>query len=66
LLTEQGIAIAGLQSGVAGMIRIHGEMWRGLADQDIATGAAVRVRKIEGLTLHVEPAAAQNAVKTSS
>ncbi|HEY1423824.1 MAG TPA: nodulation protein NfeD [Candidatus Acidoferrum sp.] len=66
LLTEQGIAIAGLQSGVAGMIRIHGEMWRGLADQDIAVGAAVRVRKIEGLTLHVEPAAAQNAVKTSS
>jgi membrane-bound serine protease (ClpP class) len=63
LLTEQGIAIAGLQTGVAGMIRIHGEMWRGLADQDIAAGAVVRVRKIEGLTLHVEPAGAQNAVK---
>ena len=66
LLTEQGIAISGLQSGVTGMIRIHGEMWRALADQDIATDAAVRVRKIEGLTLHVEPVGAQNEAKTSS
>lgn len=66
LLTEQGIAISGLRSGVAGMIRIHGEMWRAVADQDIAADAAVRVRKIEGLTLHVEPTGAQNAAKTSS
>jgi membrane-bound serine protease (ClpP class) len=66
LITEQGIATSGLQSGIAGMIRIHGEMWRAVTDQDVAAGAPVRVRKIEGLTLHVEPVGTQNSAKASS
>ena len=66
LLAEQGIAISGLQSGVAGIIRIHGEMWRAITDKDVAVGAPVRVRSIEGLTLHVEPAGAQSSATTST
>ena len=44
-------------SGGAGMVFIHGELWRavGLGGQAIAKGARVRVRKITGLTLEVEP-----------
>jgi membrane-bound serine protease (ClpP class) len=56
MLGEQGIATAGLVAGVEGMIRIHGESWRAVTEQDVAAGATVRVRKIEGLKLYVEPA----------
>jgi len=56
LLGEHGVATNGLHSGSEGMIRIHGETWRAVADRDVAAGEAVRVRKIEGLTLYVEPA----------
>jgi len=65
MLGERGIATAGLKSGVEGMIRIHGENWRAIADQDVAPAEAVRVRTIEGLTLHVEPANTQSAAKIS-
>jgi membrane-bound serine protease (ClpP class) len=65
MLGERGIATVGLKSGVEGMIRIHGENWRAVAEQDVAPAEAVRVRKIEGLTLHVEPANAQRATKSS-
>jgi membrane-bound serine protease (ClpP class) len=65
MLGEQGIATAGLNSGVEGMIRIHGENWRAVAQQDVAAGSAVQVRKIQGLTLHVETANGQSATKSS-
>jgi membrane-bound serine protease (ClpP class) len=68
LLGEHGVTTSALQPGVEGMIRIHGEMWRAISDQEIGPGQPVRVRKIQGLTLHVEPAPqalnqAQNAAK---
>jgi membrane-bound serine protease (ClpP class) len=66
MLGEQGIATSGLQSGVEGMIRIHGEMWRAIAQENVAAGETVRVRKLEGLKLYVEPATARNAAKLSS
>lgn len=66
MLGEQGIATSGLQSGVEGMIRIHGEMWRAIAEENVAAGETVRVRKLEGLKLYVEPATARNAAKLSS
>jgi membrane-bound serine protease (ClpP class) len=41
--------------GVAGMVRVHGEMWRAVVtDGAIPQGARVRVTKICGLTLEVE------------
>ncbi|MGH9725963.1 MAG: NfeD family protein, partial [Candidatus Acidiferrales bacterium] len=46
-----------IEGGGAGMVFIHGELWRavGLGGQSISKGARVRVRKITGLTLEVEP-----------
>lgn len=56
LLREQGVAVSGLQSGVEGMIRIHGETWRAVSAADIPAGAAVKVLRVEGLKLHVAAA----------
>ncbi len=36
-----------------GMVRLHGELWRAVAREEIPAGAQVRVARIEGLTLHV-------------
>jgi membrane-bound serine protease (ClpP class) len=36
-----------------GMVRLHGELWRAVAKEEIPVGARVRVTRIEGLTLHV-------------
>jgi membrane-bound serine protease (ClpP class) len=40
-----------------GMVRVHGELWRAAAraGENIPVGARVRVRKVNGLTLEVEP-----------
>jgi membrane-bound serine protease (ClpP class) len=40
-----------------GMVRLHGELWRAVAREEIPAGAQVRVTRIEGLTLHVVLAA---------
>jgi len=65
MLTEQGVATDGLKGGVEGLIRIHGETWRAVAQHDVPAGEAVRVLRIEGLKLHVVAASAQNVAKTS-
>ena len=59
LLREQGVAVGGLKSGVEGMIRIHGEIWRAVSAADVPVGAAVKVLRVEGLKLHVEPVATE-------
>jgi membrane-bound serine protease (ClpP class) len=64
LLSEQGVAVSGLKRGEEGMIRIHGENWRAVSSEDVAAGAPVRVRRIEGLKLHVVPAS-EGAGKSS-
>ena len=61
LLTERGIAVSGLKSGIEGMIRIHGESWRAVSATDVAAGGAVKVQRMEGLRLHVLPAADDEA-----
>ena len=56
LVGEIGEVIQPLGSDrVAGMVRIHGELWRAVGPQGIPLGVQVRVRKVEGLTLQVEP-----------
>ena len=45
-----------LRAGVEGMIRIHGELWGAVSSQEAPEGAPVRVLRIEGLKLYVEPA----------
>jgi membrane-bound serine protease (ClpP class) len=63
MVGAEGIAVSGLSAGAEGMIRVHGELWRASSAQSVPEGAAVRVFRVEGLKLHVEPArgsAAQN------
>jgi len=56
LIDEVGIAETELGPGKAeGRIRVHGEIWHARADQSIPPGAEVTVRKVDGLTLGVEP-----------
>jgi membrane-bound serine protease (ClpP class) len=45
----------------AGMVRMHGELWRATASQAMPVGAHVRVARVEGLTLHVKLASAPPA-----
>jgi len=42
-------------SGRSGMVFVHGELWRAIAPGNIPKGARVRVVRVEGLTLHVQP-----------
>jgi membrane-bound serine protease (ClpP class) len=55
MLTEQGIVVSTIQPGAEGMIRIHGELWRAVSTHPVPEGKPVRVLKIEGLKLYVEP-----------
>jgi membrane-bound serine protease (ClpP class) len=41
----------------AGKVFIHGEIWNAVASAPVAVGEYVRVRKVEGLRLEVEPVA---------
>lgn len=49
--------IGGATSGehARGMVFVHGELWRAAAPARIPKGARVRVVRVDGLTLHVEP-----------
>jgi membrane-bound serine protease (ClpP class) len=48
-------AIAGGAETNRGMVFVHGELWRAAASQPIPKGARVRVVRVEGLTVYVEP-----------
>jgi len=41
--------------GSGGMVFLQGELWRASSDREIAKGTQVRVKKVDGLTVHVEP-----------
>jgi membrane-bound serine protease (ClpP class) len=64
LIGQEGVAITGLAAGVAGMIRVHGELWQAISDQPAEVGATVRVQRIAGLMLHVEPEQASAGAKS--
>ncbi|HEV2615639.1 MAG TPA: nodulation protein NfeD [Candidatus Acidoferrales bacterium] len=42
-------------AGANGMVLIHGELWRAAAGEPIPKGVRVRVSRVQGLTLFVEP-----------
>jgi membrane-bound serine protease (ClpP class) len=52
----QGIAASPLTAGVEGMVHVHGELWRAQSSQPVEQGKNVRIVKVEGLKLYVEPA----------
>src|SRR6185437_9601205 len=68
LIGEEGeVKQAIAADGTPGMVLIHGELWRAAAEDgaSIPPGTRVRVKKVNGLTLHVESAAkAPNPVRT--
>jgi membrane-bound serine protease (ClpP class) len=51
-----GEAITTLAPG--GQVKIDGEIWEARAKQGVRAGDTVRVKRIDGLTLEVEPAEA--------
>jgi membrane-bound serine protease (ClpP class) len=52
LVGEEGVTISALVAGQEGMIRVHGELWGAISPRAVE---AVRVRRVDGLKLHVEP-----------
>jgi membrane-bound serine protease (ClpP class) len=48
--------IARTQLSPEGKIFVHGELWNAIASAPVAPGEKVRVRTVDGLTLHVDPA----------
>jgi membrane-bound serine protease (ClpP class) len=57
MINAQGIVVTPLTDGAEGMIRVHGELWRAISNQPVPEGKPVRVLKMEGLKLYVEPVA---------
>jgi membrane-bound serine protease (ClpP class) len=55
MIGAQGTVVTELPVGAEGMIRIHGELWRAISNQPVPEGKPVRVVKIDGLKLYVEP-----------
>jgi membrane-bound serine protease (ClpP class) len=55
MIGAEGIVIQPVSNENDGMIRIHGELWRATSTQPVAEGKSVRVLKIDGLKLYVEP-----------
>ncbi len=56
LIGAHGVAMAQLPAGAVGMIRVHGELWRAESSRPVQEGETVRVLRVEGLKLYVEPA----------
>jgi membrane-bound serine protease (ClpP class) len=55
MIGTEGVVIEPVGNGSDGMIRIHGELWRATSTQPVAEGKSVRVLRIDGLKLYVEP-----------
>jgi membrane-bound serine protease (ClpP class) len=60
MIGEEGQVTEPVGAGTPGMVFVHGELWRATAVNglQIPKGARVRVKKVAGLTLEVEPVAA--------
>ncbi len=56
LIGSSGVVTTALQAGVEGMVRVHGELWQAESSQPVEQGKTVRVLRVEGLKLYVEPA----------
>jgi membrane-bound serine protease (ClpP class) len=56
LIGAHGVAVAPLAAGAEGMIRVHGELWKAESSKPVQEGETVRVLRVEGLKLYVEPA----------
>ena len=57
MIGEEGVVTIPLSAGGEGMIRVHGELWQAVSKVSISEGTKVRVLRVEGLKLEVEPVA---------
>ena len=57
MIGAEGTVVTPLPGGAEGMIRVHGELWRAISNQPVPEGKPVRVVKMDGLKLYVEPVA---------
>lgn len=64
MIGAQGVAISPIQNGSEGMIRVHGELWRAISSHPVPEGKPVRVVRMEGLKLYVEPVEASVSTVT--
>jgi membrane-bound serine protease (ClpP class) len=55
MLGAEGVVTTSLPAQGEGMIRVHGELWRAAASSPVPEGALVRVTRVDGLKLFVEP-----------
>jgi membrane-bound serine protease (ClpP class) len=55
MIGAQGVVVTPTSDGAEGMIRVHGELWRAFSTQPLTEGKPVRVVRIDGLKLYVEP-----------
>jgi len=58
MIGEEGVVTSALPAGGEGMIRVHGELWRAFSKASAGEGTRVRVLRVEGLKLEVEPVGA--------
>jgi len=55
MLGAEGVVTSALSSQGEGMVRVHGELWRAAAALPVPEGTLVRVTRVDGLRLFVEP-----------
>lgn len=55
MIGEEGVVTMALPADGHGMVRVHGELWRASSKARIEEGARVRVLRVDGLRLEVEP-----------
>jgi membrane-bound serine protease (ClpP class) len=55
MIGAEGVVVTPLAASSEGMIRIHGELWQAVSTQPVPEGKSVRVLRIDGLKLYVEP-----------
>jgi membrane-bound serine protease (ClpP class) len=55
LVGEEGVVAEPAAASGMGLVRVHGELWRATLGTAFPKGTRVRVKKVEGLTLQVEP-----------
>jgi membrane-bound serine protease (ClpP class) len=56
LIGSHGVVTARLAAGSEGTVRVHGELWRAQSSRPVQEGETVRILRVEGLKLYVEPA----------
>jgi membrane-bound serine protease (ClpP class) len=55
LVGERGSTLTAIDLEAPGQVRVHGEIWRATSPVPLEQGRGIRVTKVDGLTLVVEP-----------